>query len=412
MKTLSVAGKDIQIFLRDRGQVFTLFLLPLVFILAFAFGYSALADEVELIPLPVVNLDPDGEMAQELIDSLNRDRGLRVELYAQDEAQAALEAEDIERVVVIPTGFTQDMAAGRQVTLILTNGPKANTANTETIQRMVDGVAKDLSLQTQLLAGFQQMGNMMQAAPENVQVFTTERIAAQAQSQFERAKTQPLVSVEETLSEVYLRGDRTWNAMEIYVPRFTVLFVFLTAGTTALAIYTEKRIGTFRRLLTAPIAKGELLAGKAIPNLIIVILQIVVIFGTGVVLLPLLGLDRISLGEHPSALIAVSVLVALCSTSLGLLIAALARTESQITAIAQMALWVMAALGGAFIPTWVMGEFLGSIGKLVPQYWAIEAFTNVMVRGQGLAEIGTELAVLAGFTVVFSAVALWRFAFD
>jgi len=304
------------------------------------------------------------------------------------------------------------MAAGRQVTLILTNGPKANTANTETIQRMVDGVAKDLSLQTQLLAGFQQMGNMMQAAPENVQVFTTERIAAQAQSQFERAKTQPLVSVEETLSEVYLRGDRTWNAMEIYVPRFTVLFVFLTAGTTALAIYTEKRIGTFRRLLTAPIAKGELLAGKAIPNLIIVILQIVVIFGTGVVLLPLLGLDRISLGEHPSALIAVSVLVALCSTSLGLLIAALARTESQITAIAQMALWVMAALGGAFIPTWVMGEFLGSIGKLVPQYWAIEAFTNVMVRGQGLAEIGTELAVLAGFTVVFSAVALWRFAFD
>ncbi len=412
MKTLSVAGKDIRIFLKDRGQVFTLFLLPLVFILAFAFGYSALADEVELIPLPVVNLDPDGAMAQEMIDSLNRDRGLLVELYAQDEAQAALEAEEIERVVVIPAGFSQDVAAGRQVTLILTNGPKANTANTDTIQRMVDGVAKDLSLQTQLLAGFQQMGNMMQAAPENVQVFTTERIAAQAQSQFERAKTQPLVSVEETLSEVYLRGDRTWNAMEIYVPRFTVLFAFLTAGTTALAIYTEKRIGTFRRLLTAPIAKGELLAGKAIPNLIIVILQIVVIFGTGVVLLPLLGLDRISLGEHPSALIAVSVLVALCSTSLGLLIAALARTESQISAIAQVALWVMAVLGGAFIPTWVMGEFLGSIGKFVPQYWAIEAFTNVMVRGQGLAEIGTELAVLAGFTVVFSAIALWRFAFD
>jgi ABC-2 type transport system permease protein len=72
----------------------------------------------------------------------------------------------------------------------------------------------------------------------------------------------------------------------------------------------------------------------------------------------------------------------------------------------------MAALGGAFIPTWVMGEFLGSVGKFVPQYWAIEAFTNVMIRGQGLAEIATELAVLAGFTVVFAAVALWRFAFD
>jgi ABC-2 type transport system permease protein len=412
MKTLSVAGKDIQIFVRDQGRIFTLFLLPLIFILAFAFGYSALTSEVELVPLPVVNLDPDGEMTQELIDSLNRDRGLLVESYGQDEAQAALEAKEIERVIMIPAGFSADVAAGRRVTLTMTTGPQANTANTETIQQIVDGVAKDLSLQTQLIAGFQQMGDMLQAAPDDVQVFTAERIVAQAQSQFERAKTQPLVSVEQTLSETYLDGERSFSALEIYVPRFAVLFVFLTAGTTALAIYTEKKTGTFRRLLSAPIAKGELLSGKMIPNLIIVLCQIVIIFGTGALLLPLLGLDPISLGESVLGLAVVSALVALCSTSLGLLIAALARTEAQISAIAQVALWVMAALGGAFIPTWIMGEFLGSIGKIVPHYWAIQAYTNVMIRGQGLAEIGTEVAALAGFTIVFTAIGLWRFSFE
>ncbi|MGD9147914.1 MAG: ABC transporter permease [Anaerolineae bacterium] len=412
MKALSVVWKDILIFLKSRGQLFTLFLLPLIFILAFAFGYSALTSDVELIPLPLINLDPDGEMARELIDSLNRDRGLEVKLYAQDEAQAALEAEEIERLIVIPAGFTEDIAAGRQVTLHMTNSPTANTSNTDTIQQIVDGVAKDLSLQTQLIAGFQQMGSMLQAAPEDVQVFTTERIVAQAQSQFERARTQPLVSVEQALPATLLRGERSLNPLEIYVPRFTVLFVFLTAGTTALAIYTEKKIGTFRRLMSAPIAKSELLAGKTIPNLIIVLLQIVVIFGVGALLLPLLGLDRISLGDNLLALSLVSLLVALCSTSLGLLIAALARTEAQISAIAQVALWVMAALGGAFIPTWIMGEFLGSIGKVVPHYWAIQAYTGIMVRGQSLADIGIDLAVLAGFTVLFFAVGLWRFRFE
>jgi ABC-2 type transport system permease protein len=412
MKALSVVWKDILIFLKSRGQLFTLFLLPLIFILAFAFGYSALTSDVELIPLPLINLDPDGEMARELIDSLNRDRGLEVKLYAQDEAQAALEAEEIERLIVIPAGFTGDIAAGRQVTLHMTNSPTANTSNTDTIQQIVDGVAKDLSLQTQLIAGFQQMGSMLQAAPEDVQVFTTERIVAQAQSQFERARTQPLVSVEQALPATLLRGERSLNPLEIYVPRFTVLFVFLTAGTTALAIYTEKKIGTFRRLMSAPIAKSELLAGKTIPNLIIVLLQIVVIFGVGALLLPLLGLDRISLGDNLLALSLVSLLVALCSTSLGLLIAALARTEAQISAIAQVALWVMAALGGAFIPTWIMGEFLGSIGKVVPHYWAIQAYTGIMVRGQSLADIGIDLAVLAGFTVLFFAVGLWRFRFE
>jgi hypothetical protein len=69
---------------------------------------------------------------------------------------------------------------------------------------------------------------------------------------------------------------------------------------------------------------------------------------------------------------------------------ALARTEAQISAFAQVALWVMAGLGGAFIPTWVMGEFLGNIGKMVPKYWAIQAYTDVMIRWQGLAEIGTD----------------------
>lgn len=411
MKALSVSWKDLQILVKDRGRLFTLFLLPLIFILAFAMGYSALTEEVTSLPLPVVNLDPGGKMAQELVSRLGQGRGLEIKVYTQEEAEAALEAEEIERYLLIPSTFTEDVAADRQVSLIITNGPTANSSNTEAIQQIVDGVTKDLSLQTQLVAGFQQMGSMLLAGPEEVQVFTQDRIVAQAQGQFERAKTQPLISVEETLSESYLAGRKNLNPVEIYVPGFAVLFVFLTAGTTALAIYNEKKIGTFRRLMSAPIAKAELLGGKMVPNFVLVILQVVIIFGVGL-LLPLVGLDRISLGDDLLALAAVSILVGLCSTSLGLLIAALARTETQISAIAQMALWVMAALGGAFIPTWVLGTFISNIAKFVPQYWAIEAFTNVMVRGQGLADIGVELAALAGFTVVFTAVGLWRFSFE
>ena len=65
---IAIAWKDIQIFLKERGQLVMLFLLPLVFILAFSAVYSALGDEVELIKLAVVNLDPDGEMSQALLE--------------------------------------------------------------------------------------------------------------------------------------------------------------------------------------------------------------------------------------------------------------------------------------------------------------------------------------------------------
>ena len=68
MKALSVAFKDIQIFLKDRGAIIQLFLLPLIFIIAFsavASGYET-GDEDQRIPLSVINLD-GGQEAQVLL---------------------------------------------------------------------------------------------------------------------------------------------------------------------------------------------------------------------------------------------------------------------------------------------------------------------------------------------------------
>jgi ABC-2 type transport system permease protein len=104
--------------------------------------------------------------------------------------------------------------------------------------------------------------------------------------------------------------------------------------------------------------------------------------------------------------------VALCSTSLGILIAALARTESQVGGISTLILWVAGLVGGAFIPAFVLGDFLNTVGKIVPQYWALQAYNNLMIRGQGLVDILPELGILLGFTSVFFVVGLLRFKFD
>jgi len=163
--------------------------------------------------------------------------------------------------------------------------------------------------------------------------------------------------------------------------------------------------------LSAPLSKAEILPGKMLPNVVIVLLQVVVIFGVGAWVMPLLGLDSISLGNLP-ALAAVSILVALCSTGLGVFIAAVARTESQIGGIATVVLWVAGAAAGAFIPQFLLGDFLSAIGKMTPHYWAISAYSDVIVRGQNLAGVTTQLGILAVFTVVFFAIGLWRFKFD
>jgi len=253
---------------------------------------------------------------------------------------------------------------------------------------------------------------MMVGTPQGTEVFSADVVVAQAKSQFERAKTSPLVGVEQKESALILsQREEAPNAMEIAVPGFTVLFLFLSATATGLSIYSEKKLGTFRRLLSAPLSRVELLPGKMLPNLIVVLLQAVVIFAVGAWVMPLLGMDRIALGNLP-ALAAVSLLVALCSTSLGVLLAALCRTEAQINGLGSVVLWVAGVVAGAFIPQFLMGDFLNAVGKVTPHYWAISAYSDIIVRGENLAGVGLQLGMLAVFTLVFFAIGVWRFRFE
>ena len=410
MKILSIGWKDIQIFVRDRGGMITSFLLPILFIVVFSYAFSGIGSTDEVITLPVVNLD-GGEVSAALIEGVNNVAGVETEMYDEADARARIEGEQLQYALLIPAGFSDGVAAGESMTLVLLSGPNADGANVEAMRTVVDGVSKDLSLQTQLLAGFRQMGQMMQAS-EAEGVFTSDLAVAQAQSQFERAKTAPLVGIEQKTPDAILQEREEFSAVGLSVPGATVLFVFVMASTTAMSLYSEKKTGTFRRLLAAPLAKAELLGGKMLPGFVIILVQIAVIFAASILLLPLIGLDRLYLGNDLLGLVLLSMLVALCSTSLGLLIAAIARTESQINGISVVAMWVMGAVSGAFVPTFFLGDFLGTIGKITPQYWAVSAYTAFFVRGQTLADVGTQMAILAGFTLVFFAIGLWRFKFE
>ena len=415
MKTLSITFKDLEIFFKDRGAVVQLFLLPLLFIVVFSGALAAIGsggEEDTRILLPVVDLD-GGEAAQTLLDSLDAAGGVRVERYEQAEAQALLDENELARVLTIPASFTADIADNRQVTLRFVNHPDADPEETEAMRLVIEGVAQDMSLESQILASLQQMGAMQANAPEEFQVFTAERTMAQARSQFDRSRTQPLVAVVQTVPR-QPEGEREEmpDAVQLAVPGFTVLFVFLTAQATARSIYDEKRIGSFRRLLAAPMSKASLLAGKMLPNFITGLIQTAVIFAFGIIGMRLLGLTPMTLGEAPLAVVIVAVLIALCSSAFGILIAAIARTENQIGGLSSVFLWVMGILGGCFVPLFILENFLGPLPKIVPHYWANRAFNDLLVRGLGLADVTTEMAALLAFTALFFVIGLWRFDFD
>jgi ABC-2 type transport system permease protein len=126
----------------------------------------------------------------------------------------------------------------------------------------------------------------------------------------------------------------------------------------------------------------------------------------------LLGLTPLPIEKAPLGMILIAVVLALCSSAFGIAIASIARTENQISGLSTLLLWGMGLLGGSLVPLFVLERFLGPIPMIVPHYWANRALEDLLIRGLGMAQVGLDLGVLFGFSLLFFAIGLWRFDFE
>jgi ABC-2 type transport system permease protein len=410
-----IAVKDLHIFARDRGWIIQLFILPLLFIIIFSgvLGGMTSPKEDERIALVTVDLD-GGPAAQSLIKGLEAAGGVRVMLMAEAEATQQLEDRKIARVLTIPAGLSETASGGAPVTVRLANHSEAGLEQTEAVRLVVEGAVQDLLLEQQIVASLEQIADMQAMLPVEQQAFTEERILRQAREQFAASRQRPLLTVEERLpaAEKPTAEDPNYDMARVAVPGFMVLFVFLSAQAMASSIYDEKRVGSFRRLLAAPLSRAQLLLGKALPNIVIVIVQIIVILGFGTLGLRLLGHQPLALGGDLLALALLMLATALCSTGLGILIASLARTQNQIGGLSSMLLWTTGVLGGSMIPLFLLERFLGPVPRIVPQYWANRGFENLLIRGLGLEAVAASIIALLLFALAFFAIGLWRFDYE
>jgi ABC-2 type transport system permease protein len=246
------------------------------------------------------------------------------------------------------------------------------------------------------------------------QVVTEERVRQQAESQIEQSKERPLVEVVETTPAALSEEDEAQipELGQIAAMGFTVMFVFLAAQNTAQSIFDEKRVGTFRRLMIAPIKNYGLLVGKLLPNFILTLVQVVVMFTVGILLLPLFGVTPLKINSDPIGLLLASLAIALCSTSLGILIASIAKTQAQVGGISNIFLWIAALIGGSMIPSFFLPELINSIARFTPHYWANQAYFGLILRGESLSEVWIDILVLLGFTLIFFVIGAWRFNFE
>ena len=187
------------------------------------------------------------------------------------------------------------------------------------------------------------------------------------------------------------------SAVQQSVPAWLVFAIFFVSIPFSNTFIRERQLGVQRRLATIDIGPMTQFLGKLIPYFLVNQLQVVLMLGAGMFLVPLLGGQALQLNGSPLALILLSAAISLAALGLALLIAVTARTSEQATMASGLGAIVLAALGGIMIPKFVMPQGMQAIADLSPMAWGLDGFLGLLLRGGGVGDIWGELVKLTGF---------------
>ncbi|MFT5247379.1 MAG: ABC-2 type transport system permease protein, partial [Gammaproteobacteria bacterium] len=98
----------------------------------------------------------------------------------------------------------------------------------------------------------------------------------------------------------------------------------------------------------------------------------------------------------------------LAAAGLGQLLGALFQSQQQASATGAISIIILAALGGIWVPTFAMPEWLQTVSMISPLNWAMGGFQDILLRGLGVVEILPETGLLIGFAVICAAISVSR----
>lgn len=189
------------------------------------------------------------------------------------------------------------------------------------------------------------------------------------------------------------------NAVQHNVPAWTIFAMFFIAIPLSGSIMKEKNEGSVFRLYTMPSSYLLLVNGKIIVYVIVCTIQFLLMLSVGLYILPMLGLPALVLGNSYAGILILTMGTAFAATGYGVMVGTLAGTEHQAAIVGALSILLLSALGGIWVPTYVMPEIMRTISSFSPLNWALEGFYKLFLRGGTAGSIMTETVKLFAFFI-------------
>lgn len=177
------------------------------------------------------------------------------------------------------------------------------------------------------------------------------------------------------------------NSTEHNVPAWTIFAMFFMVTTLGSNVTKEKLNGSFIRIKTTPTKFSTILTSKLILFSLVGLVQVFIIFGIGNQILPLIGLPKLNFPTSIFLTFITTFIIILSAISYSIMIGVLAKTQEQANGIGAISIVIFSAIGGIWVPTFVMPSYLKSLSKISPLNWSIEAYYSLFLKNGSLIEL-------------------------
>ena len=397
-KLFASAHKEFKLLSRDLGGILILFLMPLALLITITLIQDSSFKAVNSIKIPILLVDLDnGNVSKSIADGLASSDSFEIIPNAnQEKARDLVFSGAYQLAVVIPKDLSKDLQIKVQdnvAQMLLAFGveedditvPKESITSKEVT--LYFDPATQGSFKTQVKNGIDKMISMieMQSLYKAFQEEIGEEDIA-----FE---TKPFITYKEEMPKKDAQ-ELIPNSAQHNVPAWALFAIFFIIVPLSINMVKEKHQGTFVRLRAQPISYATLLGGKTVVYLAVCLVQFALMLLVGLFLFPLLDLPALDVSGRILMLFVMAFFAGLAAVGLGLLLGTVAKTQEQAAPFGATFVVILAALGGVWVPVFIMPPFMQTLSQISPMNWGLNGFYDVFLRNASFVNIIPEISLL------------------
>ena len=380
--------KDLLLFFLDPRAAFLCFAIPIILGLGFGKIFESTRDIAKTKLSMILVVEDDHPLTRQLVQAMRQSTRIDIREETRAEAQALLTARRGNVAVIIPSGMGASLSEKTQ--LVRSKLWQKETEPVTPAMRVIHSPEA-------LLEASWAEGVMTEIVwKELAGKWLASLLPPGAAPSFERPF--PLEQ------EAFPKSSASFNSYSHSFSGMSLQYLLFWGMDSGLLLLRERKRGVWRRLRCAPVPLSLLLLGRIVSTTLVAFAQVLLTMGFA------WAFCGVTLQGSYLGFVIMALSASLMAATMGMLVAVMGQSEARARNLAIVAILGMSMIGGYWLPSFLLPEWVKLGSMAFPTTWALRGFEGVFWTGANLLETCRCALIVSAYSIAALVIAFWWLA--